>query len=76
MVVCGCSTPVHPTFIRIIYLSVFSLDSANRRYEEVAREALNESAITAIDPFKQVAISFFDNKAASLVPLKALYFLA
>lgn len=43
-------------------------------YDEVAYEALNESTITADDPFKQAAISFFDNKLASLLPLKSLYF--
>ncbi|CAM9184717.1 unnamed protein product, partial [Laminaria digitata] len=45
------------------------------RYEEVAQEALDESTITADDPFKQAAISFFDNKIGSLLPLKTLYFI-
>lgn len=50
------------------------MSSANPRYEEVAQEALDESAITADDPFKQAAISFFDNKGTSLVPLKGVFF--
>lgn len=47
-----------------------------RRYSEVAAEVLAESTITANDTYKQEAISFYDNKFGSLVPLKALYFVA
>ena len=45
------------------------------RHEEVAREVLEASKIAADDPAKQFAISFFDNKFNSLVPLKIAYFL-
>lgn len=36
---------------------------------------LEESRLAATDPVKQFAISFFDNKFASLIPLKIAYFL-
>eukprot|EP00903_Cladosiphon_okamuranus_P012376 g11599.t1 len=45
------------------------------RHEEVAREVLEASKIAADDLQKQFAISFFDNKFNSLVPLKITYFL-
>ncbi|CAM9235018.1 unnamed protein product [Laminaria digitata] len=44
------------------------------RYQEVAEEVLAETKLTAGDPFKQRAVSFFDSKFNSLVPLKASYF--
>ncbi len=44
-------------------------------YETVSREVLAETAITANDPYKQFALSFFDNKFNSLIPLKIAYFL-
>lgn len=43
-------------------------------YDEVAQEVLAESVITGGDDFKQAAITFFDNKFGSLVPLKAQFF--
>eukprot|EP00752_Nemacystus_decipiens_P012197 g10813.t1 len=46
-----------------------------KRYDEVAREVLEASKVAADDPTKQFAISFFDNKFNSLVPLKVTYFL-
>ncbi len=46
-----------------------------KRYDEVAREVLETSKLSADDPAKQFAMTFFDNKFNSLVPLKALYFL-
>eukprot|EP00903_Cladosiphon_okamuranus_P005324 g5322.t1 len=49
--------------------------SYRRRHKEVAREVLEASKIAADDPVKQFAISFFDNKFNSLVPLKITYFL-
>lgn len=55
-------------------VSVFCSACVNRRYSEVAAEVLAESTITASDTYKQAAISFFDNKFGSLVPLKATYF--
>ncbi|CAM9420198.1 unnamed protein product [Ectocarpus fasciculatus] len=45
------------------------------RYNEVVHDVLNETATTAESPYKQFAISFFDNKFNSLVPLKIAYFL-
>lgn len=36
---------------------------------------LEETRLSATDPVKQFAISFFDNKFTSLVPLKVAYFL-
>lgn len=45
------------------------------RHNEVAREVLEASKVVADDPVKQFAISFFDNKFNSLVPLKITYFL-
>lgn len=45
------------------------------RYDEVAREVLETSKVAADDPAKQFAMTFFDNKFNSLVPLKVLYFL-
>lgn len=44
-------------------------------YKKGAREVLEETKITAGDQFKQQAISFFDNKFGSLVPIKAAYFI-
>ena len=44
-------------------------------YGTLSREVLAESVLTANDPFKQFAISFFDNKFKSLIPLKIAYFL-
>eukprot|EP00752_Nemacystus_decipiens_P014976 g13334.t1 len=44
------------------------------RHHEIAREVLEESKLTADDPAKQFAISFFDNKATSLLPLMTDYF--
>ena len=46
------------------------------RHGEVAREVLEDSKLAADDPAKQFAISFFDNKFNSLIPLKVAYFLA
>lgn len=46
-----------------------------KRYDEVAREVLETSKLAADDPAKQFAMTFFDNKFNSLVPLKVLYFL-
>eukprot|EP00752_Nemacystus_decipiens_P004023 g3684.t2 len=45
------------------------------RYGAVSRDVLAESAITATDGRRQFAISFFDNKFNSLIPLKIAYFL-
>eukprot|EP00903_Cladosiphon_okamuranus_P012371 g11596.t1 len=45
------------------------------RHHEVASEVLEASKIAVDDPQKQFAISFFDNKFNSLVPLKVTYFL-
>lgn len=44
-------------------------------YGNVSREVLAETATTANDPYKQFAISFFDNKFNSLIPLKIAYWL-
>jgi len=44
------------------------------RYGEVAREVLEASKLTATDPIKQFAVSFFDIKTTSLIPLKIVYF--
>lgn len=46
-----------------------------RRHREVAREVLEASKVAADDPVKQFAMTFFDNKFNSLVPLKVTYFL-
>lgn len=46
-----------------------------RRHREVAKEVLEASKTAADDAQKQFAISFFDNKFNSLVPLKVTYFL-
>lgn len=45
-----------------------------RRHDEIAREVLDASKLAADDPAKQFAISFFDNKATSLLPLMTDYF--
>lgn len=45
------------------------------RYDEVAREVLEASKLAVEDPTKQFAISFFDGKSSSLIPLKVTYFL-
>ncbi|CAM9509280.1 unnamed protein product, partial [Scytosiphon promiscuus] len=47
-----------------------------RHYEAQARDVLEETKATATDEEKQFAISFFDNKFASLIPLKIIYVLA
>lgn len=44
-------------------------------YKSAARDVLEESRLTATDPVKQFAISFFDNKFIALIPLKVAYFL-
>ncbi|CAN0194683.1 unnamed protein product [Scytosiphon promiscuus] len=50
--------------------------SRSRNYEDEARDVLEQTRITATDPEKQFAISFFDNKFASLIPLKVVFVLA
>ena len=40
-----------------------------------AEEVIEETRITAEDESRQQAISFFDNKFGSLVPLKAAFFI-
>ncbi|CAM9870915.1 unnamed protein product [Ectocarpus fasciculatus] len=45
-----------------------------QRYYQVVRDVLDESAMTADSPYKQFAVSFFDNKFNSLIPLKIAYF--
>ena len=62
-------------FARILVLSASPRLSLSGSYGTVVREVLAESVMTANDPFKQFAISFFDNKFNSLVPLKIAYFL-
>lgn len=44
-------------------------------YKNASREVLEETRLTATDPVKQFAISFFDNKFTSLIPLKIAYFI-
>lgn len=56
------------------YLRVCSFRHSHHSYDEVAREVLAESEITAGDEFRKAAIGFFDNKFGSLVPLKAQFF--
>ena len=68
----SCSPPCSRLFI-FLYLPLPLRLSGS--YEAVSREVLAESALTANDPFKQFAISFFDNKFNSLIPLKIAYFL-
>jgi len=51
-----------------------TFDRFRSRYNEVAREAVEASKVAADDPAKQFAISFFDNKLTSLLPLKVTYF--
>ncbi|CAN0096425.1 unnamed protein product [Ectocarpus sp. 4 AP-2014] len=46
------------------------------RYDQVVRDVLDESIMTADAPYKQFAGSFFDNKFTSLIPLKIAYFLS
>lgn len=46
-----------------------------RSYEAQAMDVLEATKDTATDPEKQFAISFFDNKFASLIPLKVVYVL-
>ncbi|CAM9281589.1 unnamed protein product [Hapterophycus canaliculatus] len=46
-----------------------------RSYRRGARAVLEETAITASSPYRQFALSFFDNKFNSLIPLKIAYFL-
>ncbi|CAM9270140.1 unnamed protein product [Ectocarpus sp. 6 AP-2014] len=48
--------------------------SYRNRHDEIAREVLEASKLAADDPAKQFAISFFDNKATSLLPLMTDYF--
>ncbi|CAM9338597.1 unnamed protein product [Ectocarpus sp. 8 AP-2014] len=45
------------------------------RYKDVVHDVLDESAMTADSLYKQVAISFFDDKVNSLIPLSVDYFL-
>ncbi|CAM9676919.1 unnamed protein product, partial [Hapterophycus canaliculatus] len=45
-------------------------------YKKQAKDVLEETKITANVPEKQFAISFFDNKFASLIPLKVLFVLS
>lgn len=45
-----------------------------RRHGEIAREVLEASKLAADDAAMQYAISFFDNKATSLLPLMTDYF--
>ena len=45
-----------------------------RRYRKASRDVLEESRLAASDDFKVAAISFFDEKRASLHQLKAAYF--
>ena len=45
------------------------------RYLQGAKEVIEETKITAGDELRQQAISFYDNKFGSLVPLKAAYFI-
>eukprot|EP00903_Cladosiphon_okamuranus_P008504 g8169.t1 len=49
--------------------------SYRKRYKSASRDVLEESRLSATDPLRQFAISFFDNKVLSLIPLKAAYFL-
>lgn len=44
-------------------------------YEEASRVVLEESRLSATDTVRQFAITFFDNKFSSLIPLKIAYFL-
>lgn len=59
-----------PPRLRIIFTTL------SCSYKEEARDVLEETKITATDPEKQFAISFFDNKFASLIPLKVVFVLA
>ena len=43
-------------------------------YLHGANDVIEETKFTAEDEYRQQAISFFDNKFGSIVPLKALYF--
>lgn len=45
-----------------------------RSYDMAAEDVLYESRLMAEDEFKQAAITFFDNKFSSLIPLKISYF--
>ncbi|CAM9706452.1 unnamed protein product, partial [Scytosiphon promiscuus] len=47
----------------------------NKSYRSGARAVLEQSALTADSPYRQFALSFFDNKFNSLIPLKIAYFL-
>eukprot|EP00752_Nemacystus_decipiens_P008074 g7217.t1 len=49
--------------------------SYRKSYKAASRDVLEETRLTATDPVKQWAISFFDNKFSSLIPLKIAYFL-
>ncbi|CAN0217950.1 unnamed protein product, partial [Scytosiphon promiscuus] len=46
-----------------------------KSYRRGVRAVLEQSTLTADSPYRQFALSFFDNKFNSLVPLKIAYFL-
>lgn len=57
-------------------LALFPRWGYRRSYKSEAYDVLEQTKITATDDAKQFALSFFDNKFASLIPLKILYVLA
>ena len=73
---CSTSNPSADFETRKISLVVFArLLCVTYSYLKGAREVLEETKITAGDQSKQQAITFYDNKFGSLVPLKAAYFI-
>lgn len=46
-----------------------------KKYRKAANEVIEESRLMATDLYKQAAITSFDNKFISLIPLKAQFFI-